>query len=303
MTITSRMLPFAVLICALLWGSAFPAIKAIYAEWEVLGVEPTMPNRLLLAGVRFIVAGALLLLIAKHPWRELKATPLSNLLWLSCTQVFFMYAAFYTALAVSSAILGGLMSSTGSLWWLILAPLILKTPWPRKQQWLLIGLGVAGVLFAVYRPGSGSGNPLLGALLFALSTLSGAFAVIVLQSVLKTMGSRAATGWALLLGGIMLTLSGFGAWHQIGEIFSSKVILISTYLAFVSAVGFGIWNHLTSLFPVNLLAGYRFLIPVCAVVESSLLVATESPGIGIYIGGALVICAVIGLQKINKPQP
>jgi drug/metabolite transporter (DMT)-like permease len=295
--ISTRMLPFAVLLCALLWGSAFPGIKAIFAEWERLGVEPNFSNRLLLAGIRFIIGGSLLLLMAKQPWQEWKRTPKLSLIAFAATQTFIQYLFFYSALAVSSAVMGGLLVATGTFWWLVLAPLILKTPWPSRSQWLLIGLGAAGVLIAVYKPGAGSGRPVLGAVLFCLSTLSGSIGVIVLQRVLPSMGARAATGYGLFLGGVMLTLSGVVAWPDIVSLFPPKVMLLTGYLATISAISFGLWNHLTHLFPVNLLAGYRFLVPVCAVIESSLLVTGESPGIGIWLGGVLVIAAVIGLQQ------
>lgn len=160
-----------------------------------------------------------------------------------------------------------------------------------------ITLGAAGVVFAVYKPGAGSGQPLLGGVLFCLCTLSGSFGLIFLQKILKTMGARAATGFGLLIGGFLLMVSGAAGWPGLLELFSTKVIWLTIYLAFVSALGFGLWNHLTSLFPVNLLAGYRFLVPICAVVESSLLVSGESPGIGIAVGGVMVIVALIGLQR------
>ena len=294
------MLPFAVLVCALLWGSAFPAIKAIYAEWAVEGIEPDMPNRLLLAGVRFMLGGAVLLLLAKQPLKELKETSKWRLIGFACAQTYVQYVLFYTALAISSAVLGGLLVGSGSIWWLLLAPLLLKTPWPSRWQWAFIGLGVAGVVLAVYRPGAGSGQPVLGGVLFCLCTLSGALGLIILQKILKTMGARAATGYGLFLGGVMFMLSGMSVWPDLATLFTPKIILLTAYLAFVSALGFGLWNHLTSLFPVNLLAGYRFLVPICAVVESSLLVSGESPGMGIWIGGVLVIAALIGLQR-SKP--
>ncbi|MCP5537430.1 MAG: DMT family transporter [Akkermansiaceae bacterium] len=297
MKISYRILPLAVLVCALLWGSAFPAIKAIYAEWAVLGIEPDMPNRLVLAGVRFMLGGAVLLVLARHPLRELKQTSKWRLLGFACAQTYIQYIMFYTALVVSSAVLGGLLVGSGSIWWLLLAPLLLKSPWPSRWQWGFIGLGVIGVVIAVYRPGAGSGQPVLGAVLFCLCTLSGSLGLIVLQKILKTMGARAATGYGLLLGGVMFMLSGVSAWSDLAVLFSPRVMLITAYLAFVSALGFGLWNHLTSLFPVNLLAGYRFLVPVCAVVESSLLVSGESPGAGIWIGGSLVVAALIGLQR------
>ncbi|MEJ6572480.1 MAG: DMT family transporter [Akkermansiaceae bacterium] len=299
MKITSRVLPFAVLMIALLWGSAFPAIKAIYAEWAACGVEPDMPNRLLLAGVRFMLGGAVLLLLAKRPLKELKETSKLRLIGFACAQTYVQYVLFYTALAISSAVLGGLLVGSGSIWWLLLAPLLLKTPWPNRWQWCFVALGAAGVVLAVYKPGAGSGQPVLGGALFCLCTLSGSLGLIMLQKILKTMGARAATGYGLFLGGVMFMISGVSAWSSLPELFSSKVMWLTAYLAFVSALGFGLWNHLTSLFPVNLLAGYRFLVPICAVVESSLLVSGESPGIGIWLGGVLVIVALIGLQRGN----
>ena len=297
MKISRRTLPFVVLFISLLWGSAFPAIKAIYAEWELLGVAQSSSNRLLLAGVRFSIGGALLLLFARSPLAELRQTSRRQLLAFAVGQTYLQYLLFYTALAVSSAVLGGLLSGTGSIWWLILAPIMLKTPWPTGKQWALIGLAVTGVVIAVYKPGVGSGKPVLGAVLFCLTTLSGSLGVIALQKVLPTMGAKAATGFGLLIGGVMLILSGVLAWPDILMLFSQKIIFITLYLAGVSAVGFGLWNYLTGVFPVTLLAGYRFLVPVCAVIESSLLVSGEAPGAGIWLGGSLVLLALLALQK------
>lgn len=299
-TISPRLLPFAVLFCALLWGSAFPGIKGIYAVWAEHGIEPTFSNRLLIAGVRFTIAGFALLLIARRPLLEWKRTPKRSILGFALLQTFLQYLIFYTALAVSSATLGSLLTATGSLWWIILAPLMLKTAWPNRYQWLLIFFGVVGVLLAVYKPGAGSGDPVLGAAFFVLASLSGTLGVIVLQGIVPTMSSRAATGFSLFVGGLMLCVAGIYAWPTFVALFTGKVIFLTAYLAFVSAAGFGIWNYLTTLFPVNLLAGYRFLIPICAVIESSLFVAGESPGIGIFVGGALVITSVICLQRMHR---
>ena len=302
MKVTPRLLPFVVLFISLLWGSAFPGIKAIYAEWELMGVDQNFSNRLLLAGVRFIIGGSLLLLLAKKPLAELRQTSFWRLLAFACSQTYFQYVMFYTALAISSAVLGGLLTGSGSIWWLILAPIILKTPWPTWRQWALIGVAVAGVVIAVYKPGAGSGSPVIGATLFCLSTLSGSLGVIVLQKVLKTMGSKAATGFGLLIGGVMLTLTGVLAWPDIVALFPPKVILVTLYLACVSAIGFGLWNYLTGIFPVTLLAGYRFLVPVCAVIESSILVSGETPGLGIWLGGGLVILSLLGLQRVKSKE-
>jgi len=295
--LTRKTLILPVLLCALLWGSAFPAIKGIYASWATDGIEPTFSHRLLLAGVRFAVAGLALLLLAKQPWKEFKATPLKLIILLALFQTFFQYMMFYSALATSGAVLGSLLACAGSFWWVLLAPVLIKTAWPTPKQWGLLTLGAVGVLVAVYRPGAGSGNPVLGATLFLASSFFGTLGVLLMPKLKSTMGARASTGFGLLIGGLMLCLVGFPSWSVFAQLFTPVVWVYNAYLAFVSAAAFAIWNHLATLFPVNLLAGYRFLIPICAIIESVIFVKTESLSAGIVTGGLIVLTAVIGLQR------
>jgi len=168
---------------------------------------------------------------------------------------------------------------------------------------------VVGITIAVYHPGSGGKSIALGTLLFLCSTLSGALAIITYQSLpsIKTnssqkVGGRAksVTGFSLLTGGLLLTLTGINSWSLLTQLLTPTTIVLSIYLALVSAICFALWNYLSEHFPVNLLAGYRFLIPLCAVIEASLMIKGESPGWGIFIGGICVILSIIGLQKTQR---
>ena len=300
MVVSARLLPFAVLLCALLWGSAFPGIKAIYSSWEAAGIETSFNKNILIAGIRFTLAGSMLLLIAKKPIQDFKNAPKLPLLSFALLQTTIQYVFFYTALAVSSSVLGGLLTSMGSFWWLLLAPLLLKTAWPTKIQWSLFVFGAAGVILAVYSPGAGSGNLAIGVPLFLGSTFSGALAIIVYQKVAPYAGPRSITGFGLLIGGILLILIGMPSWQFLPLMLNTKVVILTLYLAMVSAIGFGIWNYLSQLFPVNLLAGYRFLIPICAVTEATLFVKGEAPGMGIIIGGVMIIFSIITLSRLKK---
>ena len=82
--------------------------------------------------------------------------------------------------------------------------------------------------------------------------------------------------------------------------FSSPVIGSTLWLAFVSAAAFSIWNHLSSIFPVTLLASYRFLIPICGVLEALLFLEGESAGWGLLVGGALVVLSMIWAQHSKR---
>jgi drug/metabolite transporter (DMT)-like permease len=293
----SPLLP--VIVCSLLWGSAFPAIKTVYQNWDAQGLERSLPVIFLFAGVRFSLSGASLLILGKNLKNELRLTPWRLIAGLALAQTFIQYLFFYQAVSVSSASLAALLVATGSFWWMLLAPLIQKTPWPSPTQWFGLMLGGLGVVLAIYKPGAGAGNPILGAFFMLTATASGAIAVIIFAKIKPTMSAINATGLSLLLGGIGLTLIGGKALWRIGEMFDHSSTLATLWLAFVSATAFSIWNHLSTIFPVTLLASYRFLIPICGVSEALVFLKTELAGWGLMIGGILVVTSMV-LAKNNS---
>lgn len=287
-----------VLLCALLWGSAFPGIKAVYAIWGRQGIDATATACWWFAGVRFTVAGLLLLMVAKRPWVEFRATPKRALLAFAATQTFGQYLLFYLGVAVASGSLAGLLSSFGSFWWMILGPLVGGLPWPRRSQWLAIAVGGAGVALAAASPAAGSGNPWLGTLLLIGSTGLGTLGVVQFAKLRETIGARAATGFSLLGGGLALLLAGAMEFPRALSLMPPAVIGLTLWLAFVSAAAFSLWNHLSTRHPMPLLAGYRFLIPLAATLESMLFLG-ERPGWGFIAGGVLVLGSLIASQRLG----
>ncbi|MEZ7956330.1 MAG: DMT family transporter [Rubritalea sp.] len=287
-------------ICALLFGSAFPAIKTVFGHWESRGLEIGLFSIWLFAGIRFMIAGIGLLCAAKQPFIELKNTPWRLLLLFTLGQTLLQYLFFYLGVYVSSGSLAALLAGSGSFWWMILAPVILKTPLPTRLQWAAVIFGFIGVALAVYSPGTGASNPLLGAVLILTSTLFGSIGIIIFSKIKPTMGSKAGSGFALLFGGGALFLIGSPAISELPQLFDAKIVLLTLWLAFVSAMGFALWNHLSTIYPVSLLASYRFLIPLCGVVESLIILKSESPGIGLLIGGPMILVSIYIAQKFQK---
>jgi drug/metabolite transporter (DMT)-like permease len=295
----TRVLP-PVLLCSLLWGSAFPCIKLVYQEWKQAGVEAQLTDLWWFAGVRFTIAGSALLLISKQPLKDLKASPPRLLAVFALTQTAGQYLFFYFALSIATGSLSSLVVSTGSFWWLLLAPLLLKTPWPTRWQWVAILVGAAGVTIATYSPGSQEPGSLLGVLCMLAATLMGALGIITFSKLKPTIGPRAGTGFSLFAGGLILLLVGAPAFAHGDTLFSPKITILTLWLAFVSAAAFTLWNHLSTLHPVNLLASYRFLIPVCGIVESLLFIPGEKATPGLFIGGILVVGSLIAAQKLAQ---
>lgn len=284
-------------MCALLWGSAFPCIKTVYGIWENQGIQTGLVDYWWFAGVRFTFAGVLLLVVARRPWAEFKATRKSRLLAFALTQTFGQYLLFYLAIAAASGSLAGLLSSTGSFWWMVLAPLLAGAPWPTRRQWLALAVGGAGITLATLAPGSGEGQPVLGALLMIGATGMGALGVVQFGELRKTIGARAATGFSLGLGGLLLLACGQASFPRAGLLMSAEVISITLWLSFVSAAAFGLWNHLSTKHPVPLLASYRFLIPICGMTESLLFLPDESAEWGLLAGAGLVVISLVMAQR------
>jgi len=291
-----------VAVCAVLWGSAFPAIKLVFAHWEAQGVTADFGTRSLFAGVRFVIAGLTLLAMAKHPGREWRATPLRWIWFMAATQTVGQYVCFYLGLSLSSGALASLLVSSGSFWWVILSPALLGAPALTRRQWAILAVGAVGVTMAVYSPGVTHGSPRLGGVLILLASLFGALGLFAFQKVKPTMGARAGTGFSLLLGGLILL--GLGASAILGgplALFDGYVIGWTLWLAFVSAAAFSLWNHLSTIFPAPMLATYRFLIPLCGVFESMWLLDDERLTSAMIFGGGLVLLAMTLNQKA-RPQ-
>ena len=290
-----------IMICAVLWGSAFPAIKHVFTHWTENGTEIDFAMRSLFSGVRFMVAGAALLLWAKAPIQEWRATSLKWVFGLAASQTVGQYVLFYWGLELSNAALASLLVASGSFWWVLLAARFGHSAPLSWRQWMVLGAGAMGVTLAVYSPGVSAGNPRLGAIALLGASFFGAVGLLCFQRVKPTMGARAGTGFALLLGGVVPTALGTPAIIR-GDLgaFDGFVVSWTLWLAFVSAAAFALWNHLSTLMSAHQLATYRFLIPLCGVLESLVLLDGEELTPYMMMGGAVVL---IAMTLVSREKP
>lgn len=282
-----------VLFCALLWGAAFPLIKLTYAEWTATPLALC----LFFAGLRFTLAGAGILAFCRGIGSRLREANKPLLIGLTLTQTCLQYVAFYTGMSISSGVLGALLIGCGSFWWMLLAPPLLGSAPARARDWIALGICAVGIAFAVYAPGAGSGRVVLGTLCFLAASLAGALGLIIMKPMSKTADAKTATGASLFLGGLVLLALGASEADTFFAQMTPRVALYTAALAFISAVAFSIWNRLAHTHPVNVLAGYRFIIPLSGAVQSTLLVAGEFPGPGLLAGGCLIIGALYWLSR------
>lgn len=285
-----------VLLCAGLWGSAFPVIKLSFAH---LSIE-SYPEQLLFAGTRFTLAGLLVMLFCRRSvWSSFREVPKGALLWVTLGQTFGQYVFFYYALRVSSGTLGALLVGAGSLWWVLLAPWFLKSAFPSAGQWAALVACAIGISLAVYAPGAGSGDVFQGTIAFLLASLSGALGAIGMKRVAPRFGSRSITALSLFFGGLMLTAVGSSHWTEFSSGYTWAMLGVTVYLAILSATAFTVWNRLIERYSVNVLSAFRFTIPLCGVIESAVFLKSETLGIGILLGGAILLVSLFAMSRME----
>ena len=131
----------------------------------------------------------------------------------------------------------------------------------------------------------------------------GALGIIQFGKLRPTIGARAATGFSLGGGGLLLLACGAAAFPRAALLMTPQVMLITCWLAIVSAAAFGLWNHLSTRHPVPLLAGYRFLIPICGMLEALVFLPGESAGWGLIAGAVLVVGSLVMAQRSLPVTP
>lgn len=293
-------------LCCLLWGSAFPAVKAGYALLHVAKTD--MASQMLFAGWRFLAAGLILLVLAAigrtplMPPRDL----IGRVVGLGLVQTTLQYVFFYIGLAHATGVKSSIMNATGAFFGVILAHFLYRDDklTPRKIAGCLLGFG--GVL--VVNLGGAKG---FGGLDFEFTLLGEGFVVIAAfvlaaasiwgKSISQKIAPMVMTGWQLAIGGAALLAIGFAAGGRLSG-FDIRSLSLLAYMAVLSATAFAVWSLLMKHNPVGMLAVFNFLIPVFGVLLSALFL--HEPVLAWKNAAALVlVCGGIWLVTRKPAKP
>ncbi|MFT5130210.1 MAG: drug/metabolite transporter (DMT)-like permease [Rhodothermales bacterium] len=277
-----------------LWGSAFPAVKVGFGYFDQLDLQ----TRVAFAGIRFFLAGLMLLAFIPK-WRQKFASAPKKLLFgAAFLQVGLQYLFFYWGLSLISASLTAIIVGTGSFWWVLAAPLVDKREKVTIGQLLMLLLGFGGVVVCMYEPGKTL--KLGGALLVMLATVSGTGALLMVRPLSQHVPVTFITGFSLFAGGLVFILLTPGRSLEIVLNSPWQLQILTLYLAFLSAIAFSLWYWLITLYDVTRLSAYRFLIPIFGVSESVLFLTSETLSQQLVAGGALVVLSIVILEWINR---
>lgn len=291
-------------VCCILWGSAIPVIKTGYRLMEVDAADTA--SQIVFAGVRFTLAGLLVLIFASI--REKKVlipdqTILKYAVPVCMAQTVGQYFFFYIGVAHTSGVKGGIITGLGNFIAILMACLIVRNERMTGRKMAGCVLGFAGVVVINLMGKSlDMGFTLTGEGFILISQVAYGISTILINIYSKKVSPVVLSGTQFTMGGVVLTLIGIGMGGHLGNITAVGVVIIF-YLAMVSAVAYTLWSVLLAWNDVSKVAIFGFVNPLCSVILSALILGEVKQAFNTgSLVALLLVCAGIYIVNCKAKQ-
>ena len=268
-----KLMPLFALICAFLWGCGYSVVKSGYAMWNVAADD--VPAKILFAGIRFLLAGAMVLGWSRLTRRDVRdSAKLPGTLVMALFQTVLQYAFLYIALAHMTGSASSVLNQLGAFLLVLLLPLSDKSERMTHSKAAGCILGFAGLIL-INIDGLHFSFSLEGEGCIILSSITSAIGYVINRKLAKRgYDPILLTGRQQLIGGGVLTLLGL---IMGGRILPNGIggVLIILYLAFSIAAAYVIWSVLLASNPVSDVTIYKFATPVFGVLNSAVILGED----------------------------
>lgn len=255
------------LTAAVAWGWAYPLIKLGFEYW---GITADMTGgKMLFAGVRFSIAGAVILAIAKASGLSFKiksGAAWSYMAFFALLNTTLHYTFFYIGMSHSPGARAAILNSLGTFLLVILACVFFKSDKLNMAKVIGCILGFGGIA-ALNAGGGNSQFTFWGDGMIVLNTLCAAFAGLMTRGLGRRVNIVVGTGYSLAIGGILLIIPGLMLGGTLPQVNAAGVVVLILLIS-ISALGFSLYNKLLTCNPVGKVAIYNSLIPVVGALTS-----------------------------------
>ena len=294
-------------VCCILWGSAIPVIKTGYRLMEMDAADTA--SQIVFAGVRFTLAGLLVLIFASI--REKKVlipdrTILKYAVPVCLAQTVGQYFFFYIGVAHTSGVKGGIITGLGNFIAILMSCLIVRNERMTGRKMAGCVLGFSGVVVINLMGKSlDMGFTLTGEGFILISQVAYGISTILINIYSKKVSPVVLSGPQFTMGGIVLTLIGVGMGGHLGNVTAVGVVIIF-YLAMVSAVAYTLWSVLLAWNDVSKVAIFGFVNPLCSVILSALILGEVKQAFNTgSLAALLLVCAgiyIVNCRGTNKKE-
>ena len=287
------------MLCCALWGSAFPCIKSGYRLFGIAGNDSA--TQILFAGMRFTLAGILVILIGSLMYKQPLLPNKKNagkIIHLSLYQTILQYVFFYVGLAHTTGVKASIIVGTNVFLAILISSLFFKME--KLNLYKIVGciLGFSGVILINAKGGFSllAMNPLGDTLIF-LCTVSSALSSVYIKHFGSEENPVLLSGWQFGFGGVVMMLVGLVAGGRVSMHTAPQAILL-LYLSLISAVAYTLWALLLQHNPVSKVAVFGFLNPIFGVLLSIAFLPGENSNFG-FLGVLSLICIAAGIAIVN----
>lgn len=286
--------------CSILWGSAFPVLKITYREMSMAGDD--LYGKILIAGIRFTLAGLLILVYAAVTMKgQLKIRTrrdFGRLLILGLVQTSLNYFFFYTGVANTTASKGAIISSLSNFLVIILAHFIYRNDKLNRNKIWGILFGLLGVLIVNVGTGLDARFTFTGEGFMFISVATGVLASFMVKAYSATLHPVLLSAYQLVLGGgVMLLAALFGNYEGLTLTPLAGGLLL--YSALLSAVAFTLWYILLKYNKPGEITMFRFLIPVSGSLLSVIFLK-EKLTLQVVLS---LLAIIVGIILVNREAP
>lgn len=292
-------------IATFLWGSAFPCIKIGYRLFSIESGDTG--GQMLFAGVRFAIAGLMVIAIACLLKRRFVYPALRDLpavFLLSILQTSGHYFFFYVGMAHASGVSSSIINGSSTFFSILIAAWIFRTEKLSSRKIIGCLIGFAGVIL-IQLPGASldTGFRLLGEGFILASALMSAFSSSYIKKLSLGGDPMVYCGYQFLLGGIVLALAGriMGGRLVLAEAEGGRLagILLLLYMAFISAMAYTLWSMLLKYNPVSRITVFGFMNSMFGVLLSAIFLHEANQAFSLY-GLAALFLVSAGIILVNS---
>lgn len=283
---------------AVAWGWAYPLIKMGFDEF---GITSSMTAaKMLFAGIRFSLAGAAVLLIARLTKRSFAVKSKGGWLYIllfSLLNTALHYLFFYIGLSHSAGARAAILNSLGTFMLVLLACLFFKSDRFTSRKIIGCTVGFIGIMALNIGGGDSGSFTFMGDGMIVLNALCSAFAGLMTRGLGHRVDVFVGTGYSLAIGGVLLVIPSLFMGGVLPVVSLWGVAILSMLIT-ISAMCFALYNKLLTCNPVGKVAIYNSLIPVVGAVTSCLCLG--EPFYWKYAVAALL--AMSGIYLINSEK-
>ena len=293
------------IFCAILWGSAAPSIKLGYELFQV-GSDDTA-SKLAFAGVRFILAGLIVLLFHLPKKGTIsQITALSGRQWqqvliLSLIQNTIHYYFFYVGVSYATGAKSAILNTSTVFFSALLAHLVYANDRISLKKGIGMCIGFLAVILVNFQPNLELSFRFMGEGFVLIASFLNSASALYSKKISRKVNPVLLTALQLFIGGVLLLVIALIAGASLPKSTVLGYVLL-LYMALLSSLAFSIWTSLLKYNKVSSITIFLFLIPIVGTFLSAVFLGESVLRMHYLLALVLVVVGILLVTHVSEKE-